>query len=107
MLKGFRNLWRRANKTAIDDSSSLTPIGRDEFEYREGAYLMTIYAELCRGEVDRIVDASSIHQWRSPHDNEAIDAAKKRDILRIVVESFEKSGKKVIINNRESWCSDG
>jgi hypothetical protein len=72
----------------IDEHTTMVPLGRDQFKYREGDHEMHVTAELTAGTPARVVYASSVKRWLPPHDGETISEDKKAAILKKVVQYF-------------------
>ena len=89
LINGILHMFR---KTKIDENTSLVPMSRDSFRYKEGDRAIDISVELMSGETSRIIYSSSIQQWLPPHDKDLISDEKKREILQKVCENFDANG---------------
>ncbi len=86
------------------EEPQVRPYSRDAVLYQEGDFKMVVDAEMCVGPIQRAVLAGSIQGWMPPHEGELVADEKKRQILRAVVEYWEKLGKNVVVEDRQPWC---
>ncbi len=66
---------------------SIRLLGREGLRYSEGGRSMEIDGEmLVGGDTNWVVYTDSIERWDPPHDAEPVDAEKKAEIVRAVLE---------------------
>lgn len=81
-------LWKKR----IDDSTSMHPLGRDLFLYREGERTLHVVAELmASGPPDRVIYADSIDCWLPPFDGDVIDQEARERILEKIARFFRNN----------------
>ena len=81
-------LWKKR----IGSNASMTPSGRDTFEYHEGARRLEVLAEMLVGQPERVLYTSSIKAWLPPHQHEALTEADRERILDNVKTCFTQNG---------------
>ena len=81
-------LWRISK---VDDTTSISPVSRDQLRYRESDHVLLFSAELMAGKPERHIYASSIERWLPPHDAEPITEVRRAEMLREVCTYFEKN----------------
>lgn len=75
---------------SIRSQEKIRAIGRDQFEYINGDYKTTIYAELGTGKIKRLIYSESIIKWASPHDQKKITSEEKEKIIDCLCRNFKK-----------------
>ncbi|MEW5978117.1 MAG: Imm74 family immunity protein [Acidobacteriota bacterium] len=84
-------------ETRIDGSSHLIRLGRDEYQFVEGARRVNVYIEMLSGTPDRMLDRSSIDRWLPPHEREDIDETERERIAGKISEFLNRQGHSVEI----------
>ncbi len=100
MLQRIRSFFKAAvgGKVTIDDGGRLVRLGRDEYKYCEGDHALVLQIEMLTGKPDLLLYSSTIKRWLPPHEHEAIDSTRRREIAQWVARCLEESGHAVEID---------
>ncbi|HSQ64915.1 MAG TPA: Imm74 family immunity protein [Polyangiaceae bacterium] len=80
------------NVIESDTGFSVEVLGHTGLCYREGERSLKVDSEVLMGSTGMVVDASSIRTWAPPHENEVIDAARRKQIVENIQAVFRFRG---------------
>jgi predicted transglutaminase-like protease len=95
IAKSFKGMGHLKSKTHED--RKLVRLGRDEYKYCEGDHALILQVEMLNGKPNRLIYSSTIKKWLPPHEDEAIEATRQREIAERIAALFEENGYSVEI----------
>jgi hypothetical protein len=100
MLRNIRDFFDELTGRTINinDTCKLVRIGRDEYKYSDGDHALVLQIDMLTEEPNRLLYSSTIKRWLPPHENEAIEAAQRREIAEKIGRGLEKAGYTVEID---------